>query len=144
MDDREIDFDLIEPTGMDGPVNEHQVGILALEPLDCPGTSMRRTVVDDPENPSRPAIGMLLHDLIDQAIKGAIPVLSRARPALGGNPGSAGAGKVFQASQSFFEEPFSPAADDLAARTEAVGDLVIRKALLSEEDHLGPRHNKIW
>lgn len=55
---------------MDGPVNEHQVGILALEPLDCPGTSMRRTVVDDPENPSRPAIGMLLHDLIDQAIKG--------------------------------------------------------------------------
>ena len=31
---------------------------------------MRRTVVDDPENPSRPAIGMLLHDLIDQAIKG--------------------------------------------------------------------------
>lgn len=62
----------------------------------------------------------------------------------GKNPGSAGAGKVFQASQSFFEEPFSPAADDLAARTEAVGDLVIRKALRSEEDHLGPRHNKIW
>src|SRR5437588_9813865 len=31
---------------------------------------MRRTVVDDPENPSRPAIGMLLHDLINQAIKG--------------------------------------------------------------------------
>ncbi len=53
---------------MDRPVNEHQVGILALEPLDCPGTSMRRTVVDDPENPSRPAIGMLSHDLIDQAI----------------------------------------------------------------------------
>src|SRR2546421_12968962 len=55
---------------MDGPVNEHQVGILALEPLDCPGTSTRRTVVDDAENPSRPAIGMLLHDLIVQAIKG--------------------------------------------------------------------------
>jgi hypothetical protein len=70
LDDREIDFDLIEPTGMDGPMNEHQVGILALEPLDCPETSMRRTVVADPENPSRPAIGMLLHDLIDQAIKG--------------------------------------------------------------------------
>jgi hypothetical protein len=57
--------------------------------------------------------------------------------------GSAGAGNVSQASQSFFEEPFSPAADDLAARTEAVGDLLIRKALLSKEHHLGPRHNKI-
>src|SRR5437763_12031706 len=63
--------------------------------------------------------------------------LTRPTSSGGKNPGSAGAGKVFQASQSFFEEPFSPAADDLAARTEAVGDLVIRKALLSEEDHLG-------
>jgi hypothetical protein len=70
--------------------------------------------------------------------------LTRTTSSGGKNPGSAGAGKVFQASQSFFEEPFSPAADDLAARTEAVGDLVIRKALRSEEDHLGPRHNKIW
>ena len=70
MDDREIDFDLIEPTSMDGPVNEHQVGILALEPLDCPGTSMRRTVVDDPEDRACPTIGMLAHDLMDQAVKG--------------------------------------------------------------------------
>src|SRR6266446_6850114 len=75
---------------MDGPVNEHQVGILALEPLDCPGTSMRRTVVDDPENPSRPAIGMLLHDLIDQAIKGGrfrFWLRSDRRVWLGGRPG---------------------------------------------------------
>src|SRR6266576_4862478 len=60
--------------------------------------------------------------------------LTRTTSSGGKNPGSAGAGKVFQAYQSFFEEPFSPAADDL----------VIRQALRSEEDHLGPRHNKIW
>jgi len=70
LDDREIDFDLIEPTGMDGPVNEHQVGILALEPLDCPGTSMRRTVCRRSRKPFAPGDRMLLHDLIDQAIKG--------------------------------------------------------------------------
>jgi hypothetical protein len=70
--------------------------------------------------------------------------LTRTTSSGGKNPGSAGAGKVFQATQSFFEEPFSPAADDLTARTEAVGDLVIRKALRSEEHHLGPCHNKIW
>jgi len=56
---------------MDGPRERAPGGgILALEPLDCPGTSMRRTVVDDPEKTFGPAIGMLLHDLMDQAIKG--------------------------------------------------------------------------
>jgi hypothetical protein len=70
--------------------------------------------------------------------------LTRTTSSGGQNPGSAEAGTVFQATQSFFEEPFSPAADDLAARTEAVGDLVIRKAQLSEEHHIGPRHKKIW
>src|SRR5216684_5949330 len=37
--------------------------------------------------------------------------LTRTTSSGGENPGSAGAGKVFQASQSFFEEPFSPAAE---------------------------------
>jgi len=36
LEDREIDFDLIEPTGVNGPVNEHQVGIFRLKPSDCP------------------------------------------------------------------------------------------------------------
>ena len=53
---------------MDGSLNERQVGIFVLKSSDCPGASMRRTVVDDPENPSCPAIGMLFHDLIDEAV----------------------------------------------------------------------------
>jgi hypothetical protein len=61
----------------------------------------------------------------------------------GGNPGSAGALAVFQAGQAFFEEAFSPAADDLASRAEPVGDLIIGEALVSEEDHLGAGYHKI-
>ena len=70
MEDGEKNFDLIEPTGMDRPLNEHQVRIVVPEPLDRPGTSMRRTVVDDPEDRSCPTIGMLAHDLMEQAVKG--------------------------------------------------------------------------
>ena len=70
LEDGEKHFDLIEPTGMDRPLNEHQVGIVVPEPLDRPGTSMRRTVVDDPEDRSCPTIGMLAHDLMDQTVKG--------------------------------------------------------------------------
>src|SRR5712691_9035596 len=32
---REVDLDLIEPTRMDGPVNEDQSGVFAPKPLDC-------------------------------------------------------------------------------------------------------------
>jgi hypothetical protein len=62
----------------------------------------------------------------------------------GKNPGSAGARAVFQASQAFFEEAFSPAADDLASRAETVGDLIIGEALVREEHHLGASDHKIW
>jgi hypothetical protein len=62
----------------------------------------------------------------------------------GKNPGSAGSFRVFQACQSFLEEPLSPAADDLTSRTEPLGDLVIGEALLGEEDHPGASDDKIW
>jgi hypothetical protein len=61
----------------------------------------------------------------------------------GKNPGSAGALAVFQTCQPFFEEAFSPAADDLASRAEAVGDLIVGEALLSEQNHLGAGDCKI-
>jgi hypothetical protein len=70
--------------------------------------------------------------------------LTRTTSSGGKNPGSAGAFGVYQPFQSFFEEPFSPAADDLASRAEPVGDLIIREALLGEEDHLGASNHKIW
>ena len=39
---------------------------------------MRRAVVDDPENPTSPAIGPLSHHLIDQTVKGRDSILGFA------------------------------------------------------------------
>src|SRR2546421_8398680 len=61
----------------------------------------------------------------------------------GGTPGSVGALSVLQAGQSFFKEPFWPASDDLASRAQAIGNLIVRQALLSEEDPLGASNCKI-
>ncbi len=69
LDDREINFNLVEPAGMNRSVNKREITILVQESLGCLGTSMRRTVVDDPEDPSRLAIGTALHNLIHEAIK---------------------------------------------------------------------------
>lgn len=70
MDDREINLYLVEPAGMNGPVHENQITVLIQESLGCLWTSMRRTVVDDPEDPSGITVGTALHDLIHEAIKG--------------------------------------------------------------------------
>lgn len=69
LDDREINFDLVEPAGMDGPVNENQITVLVQESMDCLWTSMRRTVIDDPEDPACIAVGAAPHDLIHEASK---------------------------------------------------------------------------
>ena len=70
LDDGEIDFDLVQPTGVNGSMNEHQVGILRLKPADGGEPPMRRAVVDDPENSSSLAVGPLFHDLIHETVKG--------------------------------------------------------------------------
>jgi hypothetical protein len=54
---------------MNRSVNEPEIRIVVQESLGCLWTSMRRTVIDDPEDPSRLAIGATLHDLIHKAIK---------------------------------------------------------------------------
>src|SRR6266480_2736912 len=78
MEDREVDFDLVEPTGVNGTMNKHQVGIFGLQPSGCLGTPMRRAVVADPENPTRPAIGPLSHHLVDKTVKGRDSILGLA------------------------------------------------------------------
>jgi hypothetical protein len=50
---------------------------------------------------------------------------------------------VFQTCQAFFEESFPPAADDLTSSAKAIGNLLVRQTLLSEEDHLGASDSKI-
>lgn len=78
LENREIDFDLIEPTGVNGPMNEHQVAILGLKPSDRLGTSMRRTIVNNPEDPSGLAVGTLAHHLTDETVKGGDAIFAFA------------------------------------------------------------------
>lgn len=70
LDDREINLYLVEPASMNGPMNENQVTVLIQESLGCLWTTMRRTVVDDPEDPARLPVGAAPHHLIHEAIKG--------------------------------------------------------------------------
>src|SRR5213596_1018703 len=50
LEDREVDLDLVQPTGMDGQVDEAYVRPASLEPLDAVSASVRRAVVDDQED----------------------------------------------------------------------------------------------
>ncbi len=70
LDDREVDFDLIEPTAVNRSVDQLQAGIPLLEPLDTGDSSMGGTIIDNPEHPARLAIGGLVHHPIDQVVKG--------------------------------------------------------------------------
>ncbi len=65
----EIDFHLIQPTGMDESVNQHRIGIPAFEPGSRGLSPVGRPVVGDPEDAARGSIGRLRHDEIDQLMK---------------------------------------------------------------------------
>lgn len=69
LDNGEVDFDLVEPTGMDRAVYGDDVGKGGLETLDGGLAAMRGAVVNDPEDAAGVAVRGLVHDLCDQAIK---------------------------------------------------------------------------
>jgi len=46
LDNREIDFYLVEPAGMNEPTNDNWIAVPIPESLGCRGTLMRRTAVD--------------------------------------------------------------------------------------------------
>lgn len=69
LDDREVDFDLVEPAGVDGRMNLNGIGVPVSKTLDGWLTTMGRTIVGHPEDPTGRSIGFLGHDLIDQTVK---------------------------------------------------------------------------
>ena len=70
LDDREVDLDLVEPTGMDGGVHQDERRPSGLQPRCGLLAAMGRAVVHDPEHaPGRP-VGRLAHDLGHQALEG--------------------------------------------------------------------------
>jgi hypothetical protein len=92
LNDREIDFDLIEPAGVEGCMNERMritlgrlgVGASVTQPVGGLLPSMSRAVVHNPKDAASRFIRLLPHDFHDFAHKpiydlreqGAIPVLT--------------------------------------------------------------------
>jgi len=75
LDDGEVDLYLIKPTGMDGRMDENQIGVTIPQSLHGPGTAVRRTVVDNPEHTAGIVVRRASHDLLDQAVEGSDAVL---------------------------------------------------------------------
>jgi hypothetical protein len=73
LEDGEINLDLVQPTGMDGKMNDNDLGPFALKPIDGGQSSVRGSVVKNPENPSGGTIGFTCHDVLDQTVKGDDP-----------------------------------------------------------------------
>ena len=71
LDDREIDLNLIDPTGMNRGMDEKRIGPAGWDAIDCPLTAMSRAVIHDPKDALSRFIGFAAHDLSDQAIGGS-------------------------------------------------------------------------
>src|SRR5437660_4514592 len=80
LDDGEIDLNLIEPTGVDGGVDEHELRPPGLQPRAGAVAPMRGTVVRDPEDTPSRAIRFLPHDLRDEPVEGRDAGLRFAAP----------------------------------------------------------------
>jgi hypothetical protein len=66
LDDRAVELDLVEPGCMDRQVDQAQVRVGALEPLDRGRAGVARAVVDDPEDGAGRAVGLDVHHLLDK------------------------------------------------------------------------------
>jgi len=75
LDDGEVDFDLVEPTGMDGGMHERQAGVEMAKTLNGSGATMRRAVVHDPEDATGVVIRWSCHHLRDKPVKGGDAIL---------------------------------------------------------------------
>lgn len=69
FNDGEVNFDLIEPTGVDRSVHGEEIGKGCFEAPNTWLAAMRGAVVHDPEHSPRVAIRRLRHDLGHQAIE---------------------------------------------------------------------------
>ncbi len=69
LDDGEVDFNLVQPTGMDRRVHGEERGPLEAEAIDRLLTAMARTIVHDPEDATGRTIRLLAHDLGDQTME---------------------------------------------------------------------------
>lgn len=66
----EIDFDLIEPASMVWGMNQDGVGPLFFEAIDRCLPSVDGSIIDDPKDSAGAAIGLSLHDVTNESVKG--------------------------------------------------------------------------
>src|SRR5713101_6356355 len=78
LNDREVDLDLVEPTGMDRGVDKYGVGPFGAEMVGGFLPAMSGTIVHNPEDPMGGVVGRLAHDLTNKAIHGSNAVLDFA------------------------------------------------------------------
>jgi len=71
LDDREIDLNLIDPTGMNRGMHQKSVGLAGSDAIDCLLTTMSRAVIHDPKDALSGFVGFAAHDLSDEAIGGS-------------------------------------------------------------------------
>ena len=78
LDNGKVYLDLIEPTAVHRSMNQLQAGVALLEPLHTGRSSMRGAIVHNPEHTARLGLGRLVHNPVDQAIKGHYTALRLA------------------------------------------------------------------
>ena len=69
LDDRKIDFDLVEPTGVDRSVDQDDARINFSQAATGRFAAMRRTVIHKPKQSFRRTVGLLRENLIHQSAK---------------------------------------------------------------------------
>jgi len=75
LDDGEIDFDLIEPTGMNRGMHEREARIAVAQTRDGSVATVRRTVIHDPEDAPGIVIRRSGHHLFNEPVKGGDAIL---------------------------------------------------------------------
>lgn len=75
LDNGKIDFNLVKPAGMDGQMNSNSVCPTLRETINKGLPSMRRSIVDNPENPFGCSVRGLRHHLVRQSVKRFNPTL---------------------------------------------------------------------
>ena len=69
LHDGEVNFDLVQPTGVDRRVDRDQGGPLSAEAIHRLLPAMARPVVHNPKDPAGGTLRLLAHDLGDQTVK---------------------------------------------------------------------------
>src|SRR5262249_34135632 len=71
LNDGEIDFNLVEPAGMNGSVDKKSVGPSGADAIDCLLAAMSRAVIHDPKDALGGFIRFTAHNRRDEPIGGS-------------------------------------------------------------------------